>query len=122
MQEMQVQSLGLEDPLEEGMATNSSIPAWRILWTDEPGGLYIVHRVGCDWAHIHPYPARYLKLWSRKQIALVNSGNNAKVLPRLFFYVCSFKYTLDQKVKQKIKTVPSYSINNFFVEEKAYIH
>ena len=30
---------GLEDPLEEGMATHSSILAWRILWTEEPGGL-----------------------------------------------------------------------------------
>ena len=36
---MQVQSLGQEDPLEEGMATLSSIPAWRIPWTEEPGGL-----------------------------------------------------------------------------------
>ena len=36
---MQVQSLGQEDPLEEGMATYSSIPAWRILWTEEPDGL-----------------------------------------------------------------------------------
>ena len=36
---MQVQSLGQEDPLEKGMATNSSILAWRILWTEEPGGL-----------------------------------------------------------------------------------
>ena len=35
---MQVQSLGLEDPLEEGMTTLSSIPAWRIPWTDEPVG------------------------------------------------------------------------------------
>ena len=34
-----VQSLGWEDPLEEGMATHSSIPAYRILWTEEPGGL-----------------------------------------------------------------------------------
>ena len=33
------QSLGREDPLEKGMATHSSIPAWRILWTEEPGGL-----------------------------------------------------------------------------------
>ena len=33
-----VQSLGQEDPLEEGMATHSSILAWRILWTGEPGG------------------------------------------------------------------------------------
>ena len=39
MQETQVQSLGWEDPLEEGMATHSSIPGWRILWTEEPGGL-----------------------------------------------------------------------------------
>ena len=39
MLEMQVQSLGQEDPLEEGMATLSSIPAWRIPWTEEPGGL-----------------------------------------------------------------------------------
>ena len=38
-QEPQVQSLGQEDPLEEGMATHSSIPAWRIPWTEEPGGL-----------------------------------------------------------------------------------
>ena len=33
------QSLGREDPLEEGMATHSSIPAWRIPWTEEPGGI-----------------------------------------------------------------------------------
>ena len=34
-----VQSLGQEDPLEEGTATHSSILAWGILWTEEPGGL-----------------------------------------------------------------------------------
>ena len=34
-----VRSLGGEDPLEEGMATHSSILAWRIPWTEEPGGL-----------------------------------------------------------------------------------
>ena len=39
MQKTQVQSLGLEDPLEEGMATQSSVLAWRIPWTEEPGGL-----------------------------------------------------------------------------------
>ena len=39
MQETWVQSLGWEDPLEEGMATYSSILAWRIPWTEEPGGL-----------------------------------------------------------------------------------
>ena len=39
MQETQVQSLGHEDPLEKDMATHSSILAWRIPWTEEPGGL-----------------------------------------------------------------------------------
>ena len=34
----EVPSLGQEDPLEEGMATHSSILTWRILWTEEPGG------------------------------------------------------------------------------------
>ena len=37
MQEMQVQSLGQEDPLEKEMATHCSILAWRIPWTEEPG-------------------------------------------------------------------------------------
>ena len=39
MQEIQVRSLGQEDPLEKGMATHSSILAWRMPWTEEPGGL-----------------------------------------------------------------------------------
>ena len=39
---MQVQFLGWEHPLEEGMATHSSILAWRILWTEEPGRLQSV--------------------------------------------------------------------------------
>ena len=39
MQETQVRSLGWEDPLEKAMATHSSILAWKILWTEEPGGL-----------------------------------------------------------------------------------
>ena len=38
VEETQVQSQGQEDPLEEGMATHSSILAWRISWTEEPGG------------------------------------------------------------------------------------
>ena len=42
--ETQVQSLGWEDPLEEEMATHSSILAWEITWTEKPGGA-IVHGV-----------------------------------------------------------------------------
>ena len=39
VQEMWVRSLSWKDPLKKGMATHSSIPAWRIPWTEEPGGL-----------------------------------------------------------------------------------
>ena len=39
MQDTRIQSLGQEDPLEKGMATHSSVLAWRIPWTQEPGGL-----------------------------------------------------------------------------------
>ena len=42
MQETSVRYLGQEDPLEEGMATHSSIPVWEIPWTEEPGGLQSV--------------------------------------------------------------------------------
>ena len=52
MWETWVQSLGWGDPLEKGMATHSSILAWRIPWTEEPGGLQSVglQRVRHDWA------------------------------------------------------------------------
>ena len=42
MQEMQVQSLGREDPLEEDMATHPNVLTWEIPWTEEPGGLQSV--------------------------------------------------------------------------------
>ena len=54
-----VQSLGWEDPLEKGMATHSSILAWRIPWTEEPGGLQSrgSQRIGQDggawWAAVY---------------------------------------------------------------------
>ena len=54
-QEMRVQSLFQEDPLGEGMGTNSNILAWRIPWTEEPGGLQSMgsQRVGHDFACMH---------------------------------------------------------------------
>ena len=50
MRETQVLSLGGEDPLEKGMATDSNILAWRIPWTEDPGGLQSMgsQRVGPD--------------------------------------------------------------------------
>ena len=51
MQKTWVQSLGQEDPLEKAMAIHSSILAWRIPWTEEPGGLQSMgsQRVRHDW-------------------------------------------------------------------------
>ena len=50
-QETWVQSLGGENPLEKGMVTHSSVLAWRILWTEEPGRLHsmVSQRIGHDW-------------------------------------------------------------------------
>ena len=50
MLETQVRSLSQEDPLEKGMATHSSILAWRIPWTEGPGGLQSIgsQRVGLE--------------------------------------------------------------------------
>ena len=52
--ETRVQSLGQEDLLEEGMTTHSSILAWRIPWTEGPGGLQSkgLQRVGHDWSDL----------------------------------------------------------------------
>ena len=54
MQETQVQSLGQEDTLEIGMTTHSSILAWRIPWTEEPGRLQSMgsQRVRYDWSNL----------------------------------------------------------------------
>ena len=50
----QVQFLGQEDPLEDGLATHSSIPAWRIPWTEEAGRLWSMEsqRLGHDWSNL----------------------------------------------------------------------
>ena len=67
MQETQVLSLGQEDPMEKGMVTHSSILAWRIPWTEEPGGLLSmgsqrVRHVRVTTTFIIPfhYPLKYL--------------------------------------------------------------
>ena len=52
MWETWVQSLGWEDPLEKAMTTHSSILVWRMLWTEEPGGL-IVHVAAKSWTQLN---------------------------------------------------------------------
>ena len=52
MKEVQLRSLGQEDPLEKEMSTHSSILAWKIPWTEEPTGLQSIgsQKVGHDWS------------------------------------------------------------------------
>ena len=67
---MQVQSLGMEDVLEQEMATHSHILAWKIPWTEEPGGLQSIglQRVGHDRATtMQTHLAAFRKGWNTQQ-------------------------------------------------------
>ena len=85
MRETRVRSLGWEDPLEKEMATHSSILAWRIPWTEEPGGLQSTgsQRVRHDWMtllYLLTLPwLKYEKLSCRHCCVLV-----AKLCPALY--------------------------------------
>ena len=74
MQETQVRSLGQEDPLEREMATHSSILAWEIPWTEEPGGL---QSWGRNWTrlsmctHIVDQEPGYTHFWGRQSHSLL---------------------------------------------------
>ena len=59
MRETQVRSLGREDLLEKEMATNSSIHAWKIPWTEKPGG---VHGVAKSWTQLHDFTSLLLEV------------------------------------------------------------
>ena len=64
-QEMWVQSWGWEDPLENGMASHSSLLAWRTPWTEEPGGLQSIgsQRVRQDRSNLSQYSTQHMKCW-----------------------------------------------------------
>ena len=65
MQETWVQFLGQEDPMEKEMATHSSILAWEITWTEDPGRLQFMdlQRVGHDWAHTNKTVIKAAAYW-----------------------------------------------------------
>ena len=76
MQETWVRSLGQEDPLEEEMATQSSMIAWKIPWTEEPDGLQSIglHRVGHDWrdlASVQTLPSYFFSRYSFSGLAIL---------------------------------------------------
>ena len=74
MQETWVQSLGQEDPLEKGMATHSSILAWRIPWTEQSGRLWSMEsqRVGHNWSALAHKCSPYI---STRQKCLMHSSS-----------------------------------------------
>ena len=100
-----VWSLGQEDPLEKGMATHSSILAWRIPWTEEPGGLQSTgsQRVRHDWRDLARTHTRFnliqTFIWSKasddtkfyqrqNQLAsLLSTGEDKKKYPNLKVYI-----------------------------------
>ena len=80
MQEMQVQSLGWEDPLEKKMATHSGTVAWEIPWTEEPGGLQSMgsQRVGHDLATEKQHSLSiylYLPTFLNEKIKIMSQAN-----------------------------------------------
>ena len=77
MQDTWVHSLSQEDALEKEMATHSSIPAWEMPRTEEPGGLYCprgLQRVGHDWAARQQQPPPTLKPLQQRTHTLVSKG------------------------------------------------
>ena len=79
---MPVQSLGHKDPLQEGMATHSSILAWRIPWTEEPDGLQSMgsQRIRHDWSNLARVHARCLLMTQ-------NSCVEGWILPKLEYFL-----------------------------------
>ena len=67
MQEIGVQFLGQEDPLEEGTATHSSVLAWRIPWTEEPGGLQPITCKESDVTKVTEHACKLLSSHKKKK-------------------------------------------------------
>ena len=98
MPETQVQSLGREDPLEREMATHASILAWRIPWTEEPGGLQsmVSRRVRHYWVtnahththtrvHVHTHTHTVSKIVPRHPYGFGSWGSTLKALMKFSF-------------------------------------
>ena len=92
MQETQVWFLGWEDPLEEGMAVNSSILAWRSPWTEEPDGLQSTgsQRVRHDWSDLtHSYLT--LLLQSKSSLDNTETSEHGCAIIKLYLWTQKFQ-------------------------------
>ena len=84
-QEMQVQSLGWEGPLEEEMATHSSVLAWKVPWIEEPGRLQPIgsQRVRQDWAYTAQHKSPQAKHFLSSCPSISRSQCSQDLIPRL---------------------------------------
>ena len=117
MRETWVQSLGWKDLLEKGIATHSSILAWRITWTEEPNRLCTVHGVTKSWTQLSNFHFSWLaiatkkpEIWSkhhRDELTarmcpyyhrIHNEGSTNILAQSLFFFCSEFCHTLAQSL------------------------
>ena len=94
MQETWVRSLGWDDPLEKEMATHSSIPAWRIPWTEEPGGLQSGSHKKSDTTITFTFYSQWSREGSKAQGMPIRHWNGVALLAKFsyFFKNNSFIY------------------------------
>ena len=89
VQETRVRFLDQEDPLEEEMATHSSILAWRIPWTEKPSGLQAMGspRVGHHWTHV---PAQNQKANKQKMVKYERRQSSQCIIKHCWFLACNY--------------------------------
>ena len=101
MLETWVRSLGWEEPLEKGKATHSSIPAWRIPWTEEPGRLQSLglQRVGHNWSTFTHSLTRLVKFIENRQ------GKGKLLFMDTKIQICKMKRFLEMDGGDGCKTI-----------------
>ena len=130
MQETQVQSLSWEDPLEKEMAAHSSTLAWRIPWTEEPGGLQSAgsQRVGHDWATSLTHSLTHSVIKKKKGNILelyVLIWFGSKIFNQAYIFMCTCVYVCDYccfqlllRIKYALFSVLFIHFGIFLREEK----
>ena len=112
-QKTRVQSLNHEEPLEKGMASHSSILAWKIPWTEEPSGLQSMglQRVGHNWTRTHSPLTQGKKRWSNQY-----SGHLIYIFPPLGSLrspTAGLEKTRTQEVIWRHRPLHSSSVQSF---------
>ena len=108
MQKTRVRSLGQEDPLEKEMASHSSILAWEIPWTEEPGGLQSMRlqRVGHDWA-THNNSNFYTAAHYLSSLTWIDVGLSLCILPLPLAHLVLLLSLSFHSCKMGLSRVPS---------------